>query len=118
MEEQTRTFEVTGPAYRFGPPPERLQVSVVQRTENRSFDGQALLSLVLAVNWATLATDVGVHLFSEWLYDLFKKPDKGESSDREHEPEIKVRIDGNVNIIVVTDPQAVEAALRKIVDGI
>jgi hypothetical protein len=109
-------LEVSGPSYHFDPPPDGLPFSVLQRTTSRGFDGQAILSLVLAVDWIALASGVGLNLFSQWLYDSFKRPDRDEAAFNELDSRVEIKIYGNVNIVVLTDPQAFEATLRKLVN--
>lgn len=113
-------LEVSGPLYEFDPPPNELPVSVLQRTTSRGFYGQVILSLILAVDWAALASGIGINLFSQWLYDRFKRPhrDGAVSDGSDSRTEIKINIEGgNAIVVVLTDPQALETALRKIFDG-
>jgi hypothetical protein len=116
VDQKPLRLEIGGPYYReraFDPPPEGLPVSILETTRSRGLDAQTLLHFVFEVDWATLASGVGINLFSAWLYERFRRPPRDQASVRGSDVEVTV----NGNVIIATDPESLERALREVVGG-
>src|SRR3954447_3626474 len=75
--------EVSGPYDRMReapPPPE--YVEILRRSASAGLDAQTIEHLVLMIDWAAVSTGVGIHLFSQWLYEKFRRPPRDEVAAR------------------------------------
>lgn len=87
--------------------PDGIPAAIVDSETKRGLDAQALVNLIIEVDWQALLSGVGINLFSQWLYDSFGR-DRGN---------VTISAKGrNVTVVVLTDPSAVERALRELVD--
>jgi hypothetical protein len=67
---------------------------------------------VVAIPWAQLATDIGVHLFSAWLYETFASRRKKRTNFVEAKSGTNIAINGTV--IIVTSAEQLGKALESL----
>lgn len=98
-EDRLWRLEIQGEAGDFDDPPPDLGIEVLSVSRSAGFDGTTLLALVVAIPWVHLATDIGVHLFSAWLYETFASRRKKRADFGEANSGTSININGNVFIL-------------------
>ncbi len=106
-------IQFTGPMGQAYSPPDEWRVAVVKRASTRSFDGSQLVDLIVSLDWQGILHDVGIGLFTGWLYDQFKG---GRNSAEAPPIRITITVDERSTEVEVSRQEDLEEGLRKALD--
>ena len=106
-------IQFTGPMGQASPPPDEWRVAVVKRASTRSFDGSQLVDLIVSLDWQGILHDLGIGLFTGWLYDQFKG---GRNSAEAPPIRITITVDKRSTEVEVSRQEDLEEGLRKALD--
>lgn len=96
--------------------PTGVPATITESEAQKGLGAEALVILIFAVNWPALVSGIGINLFSQWLYDTFKK-NRDNTAAREPVSTIEITVKGKNVTVIAADPRTVEQALREVVDA-
>lgn len=104
------TVHFRGPMGAGTPVPAGWPAILVERSEDRGFDGSQIVDLFVNIDWQGIANTVGIGLFTNWLYDQFKP--QGPPAAEPEPVTVTITVDVRVVEVTVSQQEDLEQGLR------